>query len=235
MAYEKYTWVDGELITAEKLNHMEDGIAEGGGETGYECIETTEQLFNETVTTAESEHGCVAQLTYLEPIEADELAVVFNGTEYVCSKIYEEGTVFYGGFDDGMPDFTNYPFFIGSEEGVNFIVTESPMTATIIASVPSITVETTECFEKAACESAVCILTVNTRTEGTHTVLSLNKTWQEIYDIAKTKMVLLRTHEVGRISFAPLVMMDSDYRVEFDSGVFVAESADGYPTSGGAS
>lgn len=31
MAYEKHEWVCGETITAEALNHMEDGIAEGGG------------------------------------------------------------------------------------------------------------------------------------------------------------------------------------------------------------
>lgn len=28
MAYEEYTWTDGEIITKEKLNHMEEGIAE---------------------------------------------------------------------------------------------------------------------------------------------------------------------------------------------------------------
>lgn len=27
MSYEKQTWVDGDLITADKLNHIEDGIA----------------------------------------------------------------------------------------------------------------------------------------------------------------------------------------------------------------
>lgn len=27
MAYEKQTWVDGEIITKEKLNHIEEGIA----------------------------------------------------------------------------------------------------------------------------------------------------------------------------------------------------------------
>lgn len=31
MAYEKQTWTTGEVITQEKLNHMEDGIAEGSG------------------------------------------------------------------------------------------------------------------------------------------------------------------------------------------------------------
>lgn len=36
MAYDKYTWQTGEVITAEKLNHIEDGIAdmEGGGSSG---------------------------------------------------------------------------------------------------------------------------------------------------------------------------------------------------------
>lgn len=30
MSYEKQTWTNGDIITAEKLNHMEDGISEGG-------------------------------------------------------------------------------------------------------------------------------------------------------------------------------------------------------------
>lgn len=31
MSYTKQTWATGDIITAEKLNHMEDGIAGGGG------------------------------------------------------------------------------------------------------------------------------------------------------------------------------------------------------------
>lgn len=31
MAYEKQTWTCGEKISADKLNHMEDGIANAGG------------------------------------------------------------------------------------------------------------------------------------------------------------------------------------------------------------
>lgn len=31
MSYEKQTWKCGDSITAEKLNHMEDGIANSGG------------------------------------------------------------------------------------------------------------------------------------------------------------------------------------------------------------
>ena len=33
MAYTKQTWECGDVITAEKLNHMEDGIANSGGGT----------------------------------------------------------------------------------------------------------------------------------------------------------------------------------------------------------
>lgn len=31
MSYEKQTWVNGDVITDDKLNHMEDGIANAGG------------------------------------------------------------------------------------------------------------------------------------------------------------------------------------------------------------
>ena len=34
MAYDKQTWVSGEVITAAKLNHMEDGIATAGSGGG---------------------------------------------------------------------------------------------------------------------------------------------------------------------------------------------------------
>ena len=41
MAYEKQTWVTGEVITKEKLNHMEDGIADSGGAIIVEQNEET--------------------------------------------------------------------------------------------------------------------------------------------------------------------------------------------------
>lgn len=34
MSYEKQTWVNGEVITADKLNHMENGIESSGGGGG---------------------------------------------------------------------------------------------------------------------------------------------------------------------------------------------------------
>lgn len=52
MSYEKQTWVTGETITAEKLNHMEDGIGSGDSDIvivhyndmTQECDYTFEQL-----------------------------------------------------------------------------------------------------------------------------------------------------------------------------------------------
>lgn len=131
---------------------IQEEIAGEGGEAGYKCTETTEQLFNETVTTVESGGDYLTSLNYAEPIEADELTVVFNGTEYVCSKIVDSDVAYYGGVDPNTAtaDFTNYPFVIISHPSQgNDVLTESPMTATVSASVASSTVETTECFEKA--------------------------------------------------------------------------------------
>ena len=42
MAYEKQTWVNGETITQEKLNHMEDGIANAGGGGGVFVIHVSD-------------------------------------------------------------------------------------------------------------------------------------------------------------------------------------------------
>lgn len=39
MSYEKQTWQTGDVITANKMNHMEDGIADAGG--GGQPLEIT--------------------------------------------------------------------------------------------------------------------------------------------------------------------------------------------------
>lgn len=52
MAYEKNIWANGDTITAEKLNHMEDGIAEGGSGGGFVFI-TTDGYWMPLVTLGE--------------------------------------------------------------------------------------------------------------------------------------------------------------------------------------
>lgn len=48
MSYEKHTWTNGEVITADKLNHIEGGIAEGGSVGGSLVINTTMEGTTET-------------------------------------------------------------------------------------------------------------------------------------------------------------------------------------------
>ena len=51
MAYEKQTWVTGEVITKEKLNHMEDGIANSGGVVTITATVTTDtETGDDTIT-----------------------------------------------------------------------------------------------------------------------------------------------------------------------------------------
>lgn len=64
MSYTKQTWNNGDVITAEKLNHMEDGITEGGssGETfvvnfTFDIdlgVATADKTTEEIITAAES-------------------------------------------------------------------------------------------------------------------------------------------------------------------------------------
>ncbi len=41
MSYTKQTWTTGDTVTATKLNHMEDGIADGGGSTASIFVHAT--------------------------------------------------------------------------------------------------------------------------------------------------------------------------------------------------
>lgn len=43
MAYEKQNWECGQVITADKLNHMEDGIENAGGECGGKIFQIVGQ------------------------------------------------------------------------------------------------------------------------------------------------------------------------------------------------
>ena len=230
---------DGKVLTVVRGAWDKADAPSGSGEAGYECIETETVLFNETVTVAENNGMYVADLDYVMSEPVNELIITFDGTRYVCQSIDADGNIVFGGVDTDTDstDFTNYPFVvIFSGDNRSTLITNTDGTHTVVASVSEIGVETTECFEKAACESAVCILTVSTKIEGTDRVLVLKKTWQEIYDIAKTKMVLLRTYENGYMNLDPLVKIgseDSDYLVEFGVKVFTATSVDGYPTDAG--
>lgn len=241
MAYEKQTWVNGDVITAEKLNHMEDGIAEGGGcDCGFECTETETALFNETVTVVEYNGMYTAQLDYVASEPIMELTITFDGTHYVCQGINAGGQIVFGGVDPITQsfDFTNYPFavLLGADKSILFTNTDG--THTIAASVSEISTETTECF-KAAVNSAVSPLVVH-RFNG-----FLDKTWREISNalMGRGAVIATQINAEGDYTVVPILSAyvvgsgeSKSYKVSFYEGDpmsnYSASSPEGYPSAG---
>lgn len=105
MAYEKYTWVDGEVITAQKLNHMEDGIGEANevfvvhinydeGTDTYSTEESWDDIKNavDSLVPIMAVYGCRLLLyDYASYSESDEVEfVMFSDTH---TSIAYEGTI----------------------------------------------------------------------------------------------------------------------------------------------
>ena len=150
MAYDKHTWTCDEPITVERLNHIEDGIANAGGDCdcGYECEETRTLLTEETVTTVPDGDAAYGSLSYSQFINQDTITVTFNGTEYECEVKESHGDYIYGALYDGdldAWDWSEYPFQIYSFKGPNGF--ENTLATEIEGMLEKVT--TTPCFKKA--------------------------------------------------------------------------------------
>lgn len=153
MAYDKHVWQCGEAITTEKLNHMEEGIAEGGG---YECEEAYIEVFNETITTESdgSPNSPYIEINSLS-ITADKIKVTFDGVEYECDaeKTAGIGKTFYmyGSTEVPTPTFENYPFRItSSSENGTRIATKTAGDYDVRIQALGTVATTSECFDTAA-------------------------------------------------------------------------------------
>lgn len=79
MSYEKQTWVNGEVITADKLNHMENGIGEGSGGT---------VTINARVTRDAQSGECTIE--ELDKTFEEVVSLFENGTDFrVAVELYE--------------------------------------------------------------------------------------------------------------------------------------------------
>ena len=105
MSYTKQTWTRGDIITAEKLNHMEDGIASGGvfiiEETVSDNTHTLNKTWNEIYNAVAS--GKICYLSFLNGFFS--LAYITNLISFVVgftglSETYETSTA------DGYPSYT---------------------------------------------------------------------------------------------------------------------------------
>lgn len=88
MSYDKNTWETGDTITAQKLNHMEDGIAGGGG------VLIANKSIEDTTITLDKTWQQIYDSTYTITLLSDEgekdfypitCAYVSDGTYYVES------------------------------------------------------------------------------------------------------------------------------------------------------
>ena len=151
MAYTKHTWENGEVISAEKLNNLEEGI-------GYELTE--EILFEEEATTTQQSGApfAMGNITYSDFIDADELNIVFNNVEYSLPKnVMNSGerTNVYGELnkETRAPVFDTYPLALVSSNYGNQLATSEPGTYNVKVKVQLI--QTTAEFEQAVKKNGV--------------------------------------------------------------------------------
>lgn len=152
MAYTPINWQTGDTITAEKLNRCDNGW-------GVES--SSQQLFTETVTTAVDpdypEDGAWGAFSYSTLITADTLTVTFDGTDYVCPRIDVGNNSAYGGYSNGAPDFTDFPFAIFSSDMGSIgtdITTASAGTYAVSAYATSSSIEVSPSFQSAVNEAS---------------------------------------------------------------------------------
>lgn len=157
MAYDKNIWSCGDEITAEKLNHMEDGIENaGGGDAGYECEEATELIWEGNVTTEANPDGAATSGDLEQIVNAPLIKVTFDGEEYALNNNGSGRGGEYGAtFDDETQqyDFSEVPFHISSMYYNGWHLNIYTQTAgTYSVKIESLSVEITSvtpCFEKA--------------------------------------------------------------------------------------
>lgn len=125
--YEKQTWVTGDVVTADRLNHMEDGITSAQVYTESETVR-----FSGEVTTVASEHGSYAVIDCDLSDAPEQITVVFDGIEYTVDKVTVDGSVVYGTLENDMPSFSQYPFYIDAESTPLALVTETASTHQVV-------------------------------------------------------------------------------------------------------
>lgn len=138
MAYTPINWQTGDVITAGKLNKMDNGWSVGNT-----------QLFNESVTTVESDGLNMATFDYDSPINYSTITVIFNNNEYTCSRIDAFGNYYYGGFSANGPDFSVYPFAIECNTGLNSNNIYTSIAGTYSVSVSGNTIDISDNFSAA--------------------------------------------------------------------------------------
>lgn len=117
MSYVKHNWVDGETITAELLNHMEDGIASGGSGSGNLVVSCY------PVDSGESGGGGRADstTTYALNVTYDDMvATLRSGGQLVVIMEYEsDGVHSVSQYVLGSTSAQELPFYYEGDGGIS--------------------------------------------------------------------------------------------------------------------
>lgn len=157
MTYTPTEWQNGDVITAEKLNKLEEGVKDSAG---YECTKEMKTAFDDTVETSIFWNGGMRslELTFLNGFDftAPTIDVIFNEIEYKNVELHDfYGSKYYGEpYQGGFGDFSNYPFCIIKDSNYGrVIVTKLSDTYNIKINYMKSIISTTESFEDAVKKS----------------------------------------------------------------------------------
>lgn len=182
--YTPKNWQCGETITAEDLNHMEQGIAEasegGGCDCGYECTETSTLLTEETVTLADiTGQGTIGMgaLAYSEIISSEYLKITFNGEIKIAKRQYSASPKSYIYNAD---DFSLTSYLEQTPTNMVQAGTTGEVSVKVEEFEESIT--TTDCFNKAVAKANGDKVFYVKATEAMGSISGIDKAPQEIGD-----------------------------------------------------
>lgn len=135
MAYDKQTWQTGDIITAPKLNHMEDGIESAPG-YHVETQNLGTLIPQQTVTTEDQGGWNVASINIDIPEDLqsppENLRIVLNGETYICPTVDGQWGAYWNPDTGGIEDWSEYPFCVYLEGGAS-LITKDPGTYTVSA------------------------------------------------------------------------------------------------------
>lgn len=234
--YSKQTWNTGDVITEEKLNHMEDGIATGGGI--YSVNEM--YLFDGEVTTIED--GGVfpsAIITLKGDLPKSDISVTFNGENYTLPYGYsEEPGDYWGEAGETGPSFTNFPVFIVKNFDFLEVMTAEAGTYSLKINEKVQKLEVNDSFV-----SALCLIVKVDKNPLTN-AYALNKKYSEIYSaVLKGQNVIFigaaNSSVWGTVFLLTNCLENRIYLLNpksdatFELLNFRNTTEDGYPTTGG--
>ena len=214
MAYEPTVWNCGDTITADKMNKLEQGLAEccGGGDAGYSCTESYETVYDGNLSFVNADTGyAVGNFESSDILDTETIKVTFDGIDYECARreamLNDIATNVYGAdvdFDTMTIDWSEYPFVITSYDSpTNTIAVETEGTYDVTIQILINSATVSDCFRQAVNEvvGSHPVLMVNTSVDSITNNNVMDKTWQEISDALNsgTICMLHQTSAMGWI------------------------------------